>query len=102
MVYIGFEVRCSIQLSYERVRGVDYQTWPDRASRLLPGRPRRRAGSGGGVSQKNLFPAIRCPQARQLAADGYEVSIRSPNGRLHSADQFTHLPTSKSLNLEGR
>ena len=41
---LGFEVRCSIQLSYERVRGVDYQTWPDRASSLLPGRPGRRAG----------------------------------------------------------
>ena len=35
---LGFEVRCSIQLSYERVRGVDYQTWPDRASALPQGR----------------------------------------------------------------
>ena len=34
---LGFEVRCSIQLSYERVRGLDYQTWPDRASTLPPG-----------------------------------------------------------------
>ena len=34
---LGFEVRCSIQLSYERVRGLDYQTWPDRASALPPG-----------------------------------------------------------------
>ena len=33
---LGFEVRCSIQLSYERVRGLDYQTWPDRASTLPP------------------------------------------------------------------
>ena len=29
---LGIEIRCSIQLSYERVRGLDYQTWPDRAS----------------------------------------------------------------------
>jgi hypothetical protein len=34
---LGFEVRCSIQLSYERVRGPDYQTWPDRASTLPQG-----------------------------------------------------------------
>ena len=34
---LGFEVRCSIQLSYERVRGLDYQTWPDRASTLPAG-----------------------------------------------------------------
>jgi hypothetical protein len=33
---LGFEVRCSIQLSYERVPGLDYQTWPDRASSLRP------------------------------------------------------------------
>jgi hypothetical protein len=39
--------------------------------------------------------------ARKLAADGYEVSIRSPTGRLYSADQFNHLLTSKSLNSEG-
>src|SRR5712671_6391309 len=29
---LGIEIRCSIQLSYERVRRLDYQTWPDRAS----------------------------------------------------------------------
>jgi hypothetical protein len=29
---LGIEIRCSIQLSYERVRGLDYQTWSDRAS----------------------------------------------------------------------
>src|ERR1700687_1192280 len=49
---LGFEVRCSIQLSYERVRGLDYQTWPDRASRLLsfgPRSPARRACSVAGV-----------------------------------------------------
>ena len=34
---LGFEVRCSIQLSYERVCGLDYQTWPDRASTLPAG-----------------------------------------------------------------
>jgi hypothetical protein len=34
---LGFEVRCSIQLSYERVPGLDYQTWPERASSLRPG-----------------------------------------------------------------
>ena len=28
MLDIGIEIRCSIQLSYERVRRVDYQTWP--------------------------------------------------------------------------
>jgi hypothetical protein len=39
--------------------------------------------------------------ARKLAADGYEVSIRSPTGRLYTADQFNHLLTSKSLNSEG-
>jgi hypothetical protein len=33
---LGFEVRCSIQLSYERVCGLDYQTWPDRASSPRP------------------------------------------------------------------
>src|SRR3977135_2809037 len=33
----GLEVRCSVQLSYERVRGLDYQTWPDRASTQPPG-----------------------------------------------------------------
>ena len=62
---LGFEVRCSIQLSYERVRGVDYQTWPDRASSLLPGRPGRRAGLWRRRSAKNLFLNIRCPQVRQ-------------------------------------
>jgi hypothetical protein len=30
---LGIEIRCSIQLSYERVRPADYQTWPGRASR---------------------------------------------------------------------
>jgi hypothetical protein len=34
---LGFEVRCSIQLSYERMRGPDYQTWPDWASREMAG-----------------------------------------------------------------
>src|SRR5258708_13973475 len=29
---LGIEIRCSIQLSYERIPGLDYQTWPDRAS----------------------------------------------------------------------
>ena len=29
---LGIEIRCSIQLSYERVRSADYQTWPGRAS----------------------------------------------------------------------
>ncbi len=36
---LGFEVRCSIQLSYERVQGFDYQTWPGRASSLGPSAP---------------------------------------------------------------
>ena len=30
---LGIEIRCSIQLSYERVQSADYQTWPGRASR---------------------------------------------------------------------
>jgi hypothetical protein len=29
---LGIEIRCSIQLSYERVRSADYQTWLGRAS----------------------------------------------------------------------
>src|SRR5436305_3445 len=29
---LGIEIRCSIQLSYERLRPADYQTWPGRAS----------------------------------------------------------------------
>ena len=29
---LGIEIRCSIQLCYERVRPADYQTWPGRAS----------------------------------------------------------------------
>jgi hypothetical protein len=29
---LGIEIRCSIQLSYERVRSANYQTWPGRAS----------------------------------------------------------------------
>ena len=40
---LGFEVRCSIQLSYERMRGLDYQTWPDRASTLPPSQSLPRA-----------------------------------------------------------
>src|SRR5256885_10392592 len=38
---LGIEIRCSIQLSYERVRRVDYQTWPGRASSrtLVAGMP---------------------------------------------------------------
>jgi hypothetical protein len=32
---LGFEVRCSIQLSYERLPGFDYQTWPDRATQSV-------------------------------------------------------------------
>src|ERR1700730_9663829 len=40
---LGFEVRCSIQLSYERLRGLDYQTWLDRASTLPAGQSRLRA-----------------------------------------------------------
>src|ERR1700687_1530374 len=54
---LGFEFRCSIQLSYERVRGLDYQTWPDRASRLLsfgPRSPARRACSVAGVPAAGL------------------------------------------------
>jgi hypothetical protein len=58
---LGFEVRCSIQLSYERVRGVDYQTWTDRASSLLQGRPRR-GGGGGALSWPPQIPRVRqCP-----------------------------------------
>ena len=38
--------------------------------------------------------------ARKLAVDGYEVSIRSPTGRLYSTDQFNHLLTNKSLDSQ--
>jgi hypothetical protein len=41
---LGFEVRCSIQLSYERLRGFDYQTWPDGATQ------RKRSGHIGQVA----------------------------------------------------
>jgi hypothetical protein len=34
---LGIEIRCSIQLSYERVRRFDYQTWRGKASRLAAG-----------------------------------------------------------------
>jgi hypothetical protein len=38
---LGIEIRCSIQLSYERLRRVDYQTWAGRASSrtLVAGMP---------------------------------------------------------------
>jgi hypothetical protein len=40
---LGIEIRCSIQLSYERVSRFDYQTWPGWASRRSRKRlPRRR------------------------------------------------------------
>src|ERR1700712_3638142 len=52
---LGFEVRCSIQLSYERVRGLDYQTWPDRASALPPG-------------QSLLQAVIKCPPCSSMPA----------------------------------
>jgi hypothetical protein len=73
---LGFEVRCSIQLSYERVRGLDYQTWPDWATQRKPGkcvlhdRTRKRAGhhrhSGtdpekpAGVDVDQCDPSKRC------------------------------------------
>ena len=39
---LGIEIRCSIQLSYERLYRTDYQIWHDRAS----GRNRSRSMSG--------------------------------------------------------
>ena len=57
---LGFEVRCSIQLSYERVRGLDYQTWPDRASTLPAGQSLLRASS------KRLQAAGACSRQSTL------------------------------------
>jgi predicted XRE-type DNA-binding protein len=51
---LGFEVRCSIQLSYERVRGLDYQTWPDRASTPA-------AGPVAASSHHQTPQAAQCP-----------------------------------------
>jgi hypothetical protein len=56
---LGFEVRCSIQLSYERVRGFDYQTWPNRATQ-------RR----------------RCPRAYQT-----HIALRRPDGAASGVEQ---------------
>jgi len=39
--------------------------------------------------------------ARKLAADGFAVSIRAPNGHLYSADRFNLLLTNKSLDSQG-
>lgn len=36
-------------------------------------------------------------QARKLAADGFTVSITTPNGLLYSADRFNLLLTNKAL-----
>jgi hypothetical protein len=38
--------------------------------------------------------------ARKLAADGFDVSIRTPTGRLYSPDQFNLLLTGKCLNSQ--
>src|SRR6187551_2349976 len=57
---LGIEIRCSIQLSYERVRGLDYQTCPGRTS-SPPLDPARSLGDTGAAA----FPACRGP-ARQL------------------------------------
>jgi hypothetical protein len=51
---LGIEIRCSIQLSYERVRSADYQTWPGRAS--------------GGMSVAGMPPAVLADIGRRAPA----------------------------------
>ena len=46
---LGIEIRCSIQLSYERVQSADYQTWPSRASSGSPEIPPFRSKIGTGL-----------------------------------------------------
>ncbi len=48
---LGIEIRCSIQLSYERVRRFDYQTWRGKASRLAAGHSRRSRSHAVGTNQ---------------------------------------------------
>jgi hypothetical protein len=38
--------------------------------------------------------------ARKLSAEGYEVRIRSPSGRLYLADQFNLLLTGENLDSQ--
>ena len=77
---LGFEVRCSIQLSYERVRG----RLPDLAGQgqqPAAGSTRASGGLWRRRLAKNLFPTIRCPQVRQCRLPSSEwremVRIRS-------------------------
>ena len=73
---LGIEIRCSIQLSYERVRPADYQTWPGRAS--------------SGMSVAGVPPAVLADIGRRaLAAEdgGGTVVIGEGTGPV----SYTHL-----------
>ena len=69
---LGIEIRCSIQLSYERVRAADYQTWPGRAS--------------SGMSVAGMPPAVLADiGGRALAAeDGGGAVVVGEGARLQA------------------
>jgi hypothetical protein len=69
---LGIEIRCSIQLSYERVRPADYQTWPGRAS--------------SGMSVTGIPPAVLADiGGRALAAeDGGGAIIKGEGAGLQA------------------
>jgi hypothetical protein len=77
---LGFEVRCSIQLSYERVR-------EGSITRLGPTGPAAccRVDQSVGLALaaafgKNLFPTIRCSQVRQCRLSSSHEGISAPAG----------------------
>ena len=55
---LGIEIRCSIQLSYERVRSADYQTWFGRASQQQK-KPSSRGAGGGPDRYRRRRPGGR-------------------------------------------
>jgi hypothetical protein len=59
---LGFEVRCSIQLSYERM-WPDYQTWLVRASRRRRAAARKAAATGEreNLALRPAFPSPSTP-----------------------------------------
>src|SRR5664279_4787657 len=61
---LGFEVRCSIQLSYERMRRLDYQTWPDWATRRSQGNSFCRAGPKSATAP--IDAALPTPASRRV------------------------------------
>src|SRR3954470_3924105 len=69
---LGIEIRCSIQLSYERVRRVDYQTWPGRAS--------------SGMSVAGMPAAVLADIGRRALAaeDGGGAIVKGEGARLRS------------------